>query len=236
MPTPHNTAKIGEIAKTVLMPGDPLRAKFIAEQYLEDVKQVNQVRNMFAYTGTYKGKDVSVMGSGMGMPSIGIYSYELFKFYDVERIVRVGSAISYSRDINLLDTVIATASCSKSTFAKEQGGFLGDYIEADKALVEQMKKSAEKQGISTFSGIIHSSDVFYYQPEVDPNKELFEKYSVLAGEMESFALFHNAKMLGKQAATIVTISDTAFSKEEVSPEGRQNSFHNMIKIALGILE
>lgn len=235
MPTPHNTAKIGQIAKNVLMPGDPLRAKFIAEEYLEEVVQVNSVRNMLAYTGKYQGKDVTVMGSGMGMPSIGIYSYELFHFYDVDSIIRVGSAISYSRDIDLLDVVIGTGACSESTFALKQGGFKGDYIAADDGLVKKMKESAAKLGIKTFDGVIHSSDVFYYQPECGSNDELFQKYHVVCGEMESFALFHNAAVTGKKAATILTISDTAFSKEEISPEGRQTSFGNMMKIALGTL-
>lgn len=235
MATPHNTAKPGEIAKTVLMPGDPLRAKFIAEEYLKDVVQVNSVRNMLAYTGKYQGKEVSVMGSGMGMPSIGIYSYELFRFYDVDTIIRVGSSISYVEDIGLYDIVIATSACSESTFALKQGGFKGDIIPADQELVERLHQSAQKLALKTHSGIIHSSDVFYYQEEEASNKELYEKYPVVCGEMESFALFHNASVFGRHAATILTISDTAFSKEAVSPEGRQSSFHNMIKIALGTL-
>lgn len=235
MPTPHNTAQKGQIAKTVLMPGDPLRAKFIADHYLEDVVQVNSIRNMLAYTGKYKGKEVSVMGSGMGMPSIGIYSYELFKFYDVDTIIRVGSAISYAEEIGLYDIVIGDAACSESTFALKQGGFSGDLISADKDVAERLRQSAKKLDIKTHGGVIHSSDVFYYQPDMGENKELFEKYQVVCGEMESFALFHNALVLGKHAATILTISDTAFSKEEVAPEDRQNSFHNMIKIALEVL-
>ncbi len=235
MATPHNTAKPGEIAKTVLMPGDPLRAKFIAEEYLKGVVQVNSVRNMLAYTGRYQGKEVSVMGSGMGMPSIGIYSYELFRFYDVDTIIRVGSSISYVEDIGLYDIVIATSACSESTFALKQGGFEGDIIPADQELVKRLNQSAQNLTLKTHSGIIHSSDVFYYQEEAASNKELYEKYPVVCGEMESFALFHNASVFGKHAATILTISDTAFSKEAVSPEGRQSSFHNMIKIALGIL-
>lgn len=235
MATPHNTAKPGEIAKTVLMPGDPLRAKFIAQEYLEDVIQVNSIRNMLAYTGRYQGKEVSVMGSGMGMPSIGIYSYELFRFYDVDTIIRVGSSISYVEDIGLYDIVIATSACSESTYALKQGGFEGDIIPADQELVKQLSQSAQRLALRTHSGIIHSSDVFYYQEEAVSNKRLYEKYPVVCGEMESFALFHNASIFGKHAATILTISDTAFSKEVVSPEDRQSSFHNMIKIALGIL-
>lgn len=235
MSTPHNTAQKGQIAKTVLMPGDPLRAKFIADEYLEDVAQVNSVRNMFAYTGKYRGKEVSVMGSGMGMPSIGIYSYELFKFYEVDTIIRVGSAISYSEEVGLHDIVIGDAACSESTFALKQGGFTGNLIKADKNVLDRLHQSAEKLNINTYDGVIHSSDVFYYQPDVGENKELFERYPIVCGEMESFALFHNASVLGKHAATILTISDTAFSKEEISPEERQNSFHNMIKIALGTL-
>lgn len=232
MSTPHNTAEKGQIAKKVLMPGDPLRAKFIAEEYLEEVVQVNQVRNMLAYTGKYKGKDVTVMGSGMGMPSIGIYSYELFHFYDVDAIIRVGSAISYSREIGLFDVVIGSGACSESSFALKQGGFEGDFIAPDAELVQGLKNSAEKLEIPVYEGVIHSSDVFYYQPGQGANEALFQKYPVVCGEMESFALFHNAAVNGKRAATILTISDTAFSKEEVSSEGRQNSFHNMMRIAL----
>ncbi|MEY8493032.1 purine-nucleoside phosphorylase [Lachnospiraceae bacterium 29-91] len=232
MPTPHNTASKEQIAKKVLMPGDPLRAKFIAEEYLEEVTQVNQVRNMLAYTGKYKGKEVTVMGSGMGMPSIGIYSYELFQFYDVDAIIRVGSAISYSREIGLFDVVIGSGACSESSFAFKQGGFEGDFIVPDTGLVQGLKQSAKKLGIQAYEGVIHSSDVFYYQPGCGANDTLFQKYPVACGEMESFALFHNAAVTGKQAATILTISDTAFSKEEVPPEGRQNGFHNMMKIAL----
>lgn len=235
MPTPHNTAEKGQIAKTVLMPGDPLRAKFIADEFLEETVQVNSIRNMFAFTGKYAGEKVSVMGSGMGMPSIGIYSYELFKFYGVETIIRVGSAISYSKDIDLYDIVIGSGACSESTYALKQGGFEGDIINANPEVVKELEDSAKKLGIKTFGGVIHSSDVFYYQPNVKANGELFEKYPIVCGEMESFALFHNASVLGKRAATILTISDTAFSKEEVSPEDRQNSFRDMIRIALGTL-
>lgn len=235
MSTPHNTAEKGQFAKTVLMPGDPLRAKFIADEYLDEVVQVNEIRNMLAYTGKYHGKEVSVMGSGMGMPSIGIYSYELFQFYDVERIIRVGSALSFSKEMKLFDVVIGSAACSESTYALKQGGFEGHIIDADRELVKELEQSAKRQGIKTFGGVIYSGDVFYYQPGCGADQALFDKYPIVCGEMESFALFHNASVLGKHAATVLTISDTAYSKEEVPPEDRQKSFHNMAEIALGIL-
>lgn len=233
MPTPHNIAEKNQIAGTVLMPGDPLRAKFIADEYLEDVLLVNNIRNMLAYTGTYQGKRITVMGSGMGMPSMGIYSYELFKFYDVDSIIRVGSSVSYSREIGLQEIIIGSGACTKSTFAREQSGFTGDFIKPSQELIERIKASADRQQINVHEGVIHSSDVFYYEAGVNSNEELHKKYQVICGEMESFALFHNANITGKQAATVLTISDTVFSKEEVSAQDRQTSFHNMIRIALG---
>ncbi len=232
MGTLHNTAEKGQIAKKVLMPGDPLRAKFIAEKYLENAVQVNAVRNMFAYTGTYKGSPVTVMGSGMGMPSIGIYSYELFEFYDVDTIIRAGSAVSYEKDLVLQDVVIGSKSCSQSSFAFQQSGFTGDIIPADPDLMKRMEENAKKLGIKTTTGVMHSSDVFYYQPEQKQNLPLFKKYPIICGEMETFALFHNASVLGKKAAAILTISDTIHVKAQLTPEEREKSFDHMIRIAL----
>lgn len=232
--TPHINAKKGEIAKTVLMPGDPLRAKFIAETFLEDVKLVNQVRNMFMYTGTYKGKPVTIAGSGMGCPSIGIYSFELFKFYDVENIIRIGSAGSYKEDLKLYELVLATEAYSDSTsFAELVLEEKTNVTKASPKLNELIEKSAQKQGINFKEGRVHSSDVFYSSI---PLAKRIETTQSLCVEMESYALFTNAKKLNKNAACLLTISDNLITSEETSAEERQNKFLEMMKVALGILE
>jgi purine-nucleoside phosphorylase len=231
MPTPHIQATEGQIAKTVLMPGDPLRAKYIADTFLENVVCFNTVRNMFGYTGTYKGKPISVMGSGMGMPSIGIYSYELFKFFDVERIIRIGSAGSYTADLKLYDVVLAKESWSESSYAKTQNGYAKKVIKSDTKLNNRLIKAAAKLNIPLTVGRIHSSDVFYRQT-FGSHEQIFADHGCLAVEMESFALFHNAKALGKQAACLLTISDSLVTKEETTADERQNAFTNMMKIAL----
>lgn len=236
MPTPHNEAVKGDIAKTVLMPGDPLRAKFIAETYLEDPRLVNQVRGILAYTGKYDGKDVTVMASGMGMPSIGIYSYELFTVYDVQKIIRVGSAGAYCDRLKLRDVILADSAWSESSFAKCQSGFEGDTTYPDKDLNEKIIESAKKCEIPVKLAKIHSSDVFYTASNVKGFKEFYEEYGCECVEMESFALFHNAKVCGKQAACLLTISDSFVFEEELSAQERQTSFGNMIKVALGSLE
>ncbi len=230
MSTPHNSANVGEIAKSVLMPGDPLRAKFIAETFLENPKLVNNVRGVQGYTGTWKGKPVTVMASGMGMPSIGIYSYELFKFYDVENIIRVGSAGGYVPELKLFDVVIADSAYSESTYAKEQCGYDSDTQYPSKELNEKLIESAKNLGITTHVGLIHSSDVFYR--ESNDYMEIIKEKKCLAVEMESFALFSNARTLGKNASCILTISDSFVTTEETTPEQRENSFTDMIKIAL----
>lgn len=217
------------------MPGDPLRAKFIAEHYLEGAVLVNEVRGMYAYTGIYQGKPLSVMGSGMGIPSMGIYSYELFDFYDVDRIIRVGSSISFDPQIGLKDVVIGTGSCSESTFGLIQNGYQDEVAYPSMELVERLRKSAASQGLKAYEGMIHCGDVFYRDRTNDAYRRLIEKYHCACGDMESFALFCNAAMTGKEAAVLITISDTAFSKEKLSPEERQNSFDHMIRIALGAL-
>jgi purine-nucleoside phosphorylase len=229
--TPHIQAEVGQIAKTVLMPGDPLRAKFIAEQFLTDVVLFNTVRNMYGYTGTYKGKKISVMGSGMGMASIGIYSYELFKFYGVEQIVRIGSAGSYSPDLNLFDVMLVKESWSESSFAKVQNGFKGHLIKSSPEVNRKIVRNAKKLGIPLVSGRVHSSDVFYHDDVIDREYLLNEK-KCLAVEMESFALFHNAKVLGKKASCILTISDSLVTQQVTTPEQREKAFTNMMKIAL----
>ena len=236
MATPHNTAEKGQIAKTVLMPGDPLRAKFIAETFLENPVQFNSVRNMFGYTGTYKGKTISVMGSGMGMPSIGIYSYELYNLYDVENIIRIGSAGAYSADLKIYDVVLATSAYSESTYAKTQSGYEGDHIEPSSELNDRIRKAAAELNIPLHESCIHSSDVFYRQGGQEYIQDLVEKHGCKAVEMESFALFANAKVLGKKAACLLTISDSFVTDEETTAEERQLSFTNMMKIALEAAE
>ncbi len=232
IPTPHNNANTKDIAKTVLMPGDPLRAKFIADNYLEDLVCFNQVRNMFGYTGTYKGKRVSVMGSGMGMPSIGIYSYELYKFYDVDNIIRIGSAGGIADDIKLRDIVIGMGASTNSNFA-HQYKLPGTFAPiADFGLLRKAVESAEKLGLKTVVGNILSSDTFY-----DDNPEansLWKKMNVLCVEMEAAALYMNAARAGKNALCILTISDHVFTGEALSAEDRQNTFRDMMEIALDI--
>ena len=231
MATAHNQAEFGEIAKTVLMPGDPLRAKFIAETFLENPRQFNAVRGMYGYTGTYKGKKVSVMGSGMGMPSIGIYSYELYSQYGVDNIIRIGSAGAYSKEVNLYDVVLVTKAYSESTFAKTQSGYDEPYTYPSEELDKSIIEAAKELNIELHEGCIHSSDVFYREGNEDYIADLLEK-GCLGVEMESFALFHNAKVLGKNAACLLTISDSFVTKEETTAEERQTSFTSMIKIAL----
>jgi purine-nucleoside phosphorylase len=230
IPTPHIGAKAGDIAKTVLMPGDPLRAKFIAENYLKDVVCFNNVRNMLGFTGTYKGKKVSVMGSGMGMPSIGIYSYELFNFYDVDNVIRIGSAGGIAEDIKLRDIVIAMGASTNSRFA-EQYKLPGTFAPiADFGLLRKAVETAEKLGIKTVVGNVLSSDTFY-----DDNSEanaLWRKMHVLCVEMEAAALYMNAARAGKNALCILTISDHVFTGEALSAEDRQNTFRDMMEIAL----
>ncbi|MBQ5918349.1 MAG: purine-nucleoside phosphorylase [Lachnospiraceae bacterium] len=231
MATPHNKAEVGQIAKTVLMPGDPLRAKFIAETFLTDVKQFNDVRNMYGFTGTYNGVEVSVMGSGMGMPSIGIYSYELYTQYGVENIIRIGSAGSYCEEAKVYDVVLASEAYSESSYANTQSGYDKDKTYPNKELNDTIKECANKLNIPVIEGCIHSSDVFYREGGTD-YKTLHNEKGCLAVEMESFALFHNASVLGKKAACLLTISDSFVSNEVTTAEERQTSFTNMMKVAL----
>lgn len=232
MSTPHNEAKSGEIAKTVLMPGDPLRAKFIAETYLENVNCFNRVRNMLGFTGDYKGKRVSVMGGGMGMPSIGIYSYELFNMYDVDKIIRIGSAGGIADHIKLRDIVIGMGASTNSNFAA-QYKLPGTFAPiADYELLSKAVEAAKGLNIKTVVGNILSSDTFY-----DDNKEansLWQKMNILAVEMEAAALYMNAARAGKKALCILTISDHVFTGESLSAEDRQMSFRDMMEIALEI--
>lgn len=228
--TPHNEAKIGEIASTVLMPGDPLRAKYIAETFLDNPKLVNKVRGMYAYTGTYKGKDITVMASGMGMPSIGIYSYELYKFYNVDNIIRIGSAGSYVKELNIYDILLVDKSYSESSYANTQNGETKNILESSKYLNDIIINTSKELNINIQVGTAHSSDVFY--KEDNKYEELVEKYNTKAVEMESFALFHNANVLGKNATCLLTISDSFITNEETTSEERQTHFNEMIKLAL----
>lgn len=231
MATPHNSAQMGDIAKTVLMPGDPLRAKFIAETFLEDVTQFNSVRNMFGYTGTYKGHRVSVMGSGMGMPSIGIYSYELYKQYGVENIIRIGSAGSYVKDVKVYDVVLVDKAYSESSYAKTQSGYESDIDYPSKELNDILREAAKELDIPVVEAGTHSSDVFYREGGQGYIAPIIEKGCVCV-EMESFALFANAKVLNKRAACLLTISDSFVSDEITTAEERQTSFTKMMQIAL----
>lgn len=230
IPTPHISAKKDEIAKTVLMPGDPLRSKFIAESFLENPVLVNNIRGIHGYTGSWKGEKVTVHASGMGIPSIGIYSWELYNFYDVENIIRVGSAGALSDDLKLMDIVAGMAACTDSNFA-HQFGLQGNFapVASYKILKAAMDAAAEK-GIEMHAGNILSSDNFY--SDGTDNMDLWKKMGVLAVEMESAGLYMNAARAGKNALCICTISDHVYRNEALSAEDRQLSFRQMIEIAL----
>ncbi len=232
IPTPHIEAKEKDLfAKTVLMPGDPLRAEFIAKTYLTDVVKINNVRNMFGFTGYYKGKKITVMGSGMGMPSIGIYSYELFNNYGVEEIIRIGSCGSYSKDANVYDVIVVEDAYSESNFAKVAYGYEKDTIESNKDIVQDLNSAALSLGYKVINGRIHSSDVFYRHVG-DVLVDVAGNHNCLGVEMESFALFANALYLGKKAGCILTVSDSFITKEVTTALERQNSFNKMMEIAL----
>ncbi len=229
MPTPHNNAKKGDIAKTVLMPGDPLRAKFIAETYLENPVCYNEVRGMLGFTGTYKGVSVSVQGSGMGMPSMGIYSHELYNEYDVENIIRIGTAGSIADKINLREVIIGVSASTNSNYAA-QYRLPGTYAPtASWKLIAEAVKAAEAKGCIYHAGNILSSDTFY-----DDANSLAEwnKMGVLAIEMESAALYMNAARAGKNALCILTVSDCPLKGLSTTAEERQTSFRDMMEIAL----
>lgn len=234
-PTPHISAKAGDFAKTVLMPGDPLRAKFIAETYLENAVLVNEVRGMFGYTGTYKGKKVSVMASGMGIASMGIYSYELFHFYDVDRIIRIGTAGAMHPDLKVRDIVLGMGACTDSAFAS-QYQLPGTFAPiASYELIEKAVAEIKKLGTVNYKvGNLYTSDVFYNDnPSVTA---AWQKMGVLAVDMEAAGLYMTAAHAGKQALAICTISDHMLTGESTTAEERQTSFHDMMKVALEIAE
>ncbi len=236
IPTPHIEVKEkGIIAETVLMPGDPLRAKFIAETFLENPVQFNNVRGMLGFTGTYKGRKISVMGSGMGMPSVGIYSYELYAFYDVKRIIRIGSCGAYAKELKLYDVLLVDEAWSESTFAQVQGGNSDATIQADKKLNAKIANVAAALEIPIQRGCIHSSDVFYRENFKDFER-IRDDHGCIAVEMESFALFANAKILGKEASCLLTVSDSLVNGEATTSEERQLAFTKMMEIALELAE
>ncbi len=230
VPTPHITANLGDFAKTVLMPGDPLRAKFIAEHYLSDAKLINNVRSVQGYTGYYKGKRVSVMASGMGQPSIGIYSYELYNFYDVENIIRIGSCGSFDKDLHLRDIIVAMGACTNGNYAA-QYALPGTFCPiADFSLVKRAVELLEEKGIHYKVGNIFSSDTFYNDTS---NGMEWAKMGVLGVEMEAAALYCNAARAGKKALCICTVSDSfVYPEENATAEERQNSFTAMMEVAL----
>ena len=229
MSTPHISAEMGDFAKTVLMPGDPLRAKFIADTFLQDVRQVTGVRGMLGFTGTYEGRPISVMGSGMGMPSIGIYSYELFSQYGVENIIRVGSAGAMRADLELGSVVAGQGACTNSSFADqyELGGTFAPICDFD--LLMAAVESARELGVKMPVGNLYSSDTFY---DAAGRNMRFAKMGVMAVEMEAAGLYMNAARAGKRALGLFTISDHIYRAEELTSEQRQNSFVQMITIAL----
>ncbi len=229
LPTPHISAKKEDFASTVLMPGDPLRAKYISDNFLTNVKCVNKVRNMLGFTGKYKGCSISVMGSGMGMASIGIYSYELFKFYDVENIIRIGSAGAIADEVNLRDIVIAMGACTDSGYAN-QYNLSGTFSPiCDFNLLEHAISSARHLNNKVSVGNVYSTDIFYSDKEVI---EKWKSMGVLAVEMETAALYMNAAKLRKKALSIVTVSDCPLKELFLSAEERERGFCNMVKIAL----
>lgn len=226
----HIAAKKGEIAKTVLQPGDPLRAKYIADNFLSDVKQVSHTRNIFYFTGLYKGKEVSVGASGMGIPSIGIYSYELFTEFDVDTIIRIGTCGAYKTELNVFDLLNVESAASESTYAKYAWGFEEEILTHQGSVFGKIAGTAEEQSLELKSTTIHTSDIFYRKNPGIP--EIASKYNCSAVEMEAFALFANAKHLGKNAAAILTVSDVIPTGDQMTAEQREQSLANMITLAL----
>lgn len=230
----HCNAKKEDIAKTVLMPGDPLRAKYIAENFLENARLVNTVRNMLAYTGTYKGKEITVFSHGMGMASMGIYCYELYKFYDVENIIRIGSCGSYSEDLNIFDTILVDKSYTEGNFAYEWNEKDCHLIESSEFLNEIIESTAKEINIPYIKGNTLCSDCFDGYLESIPNliKRFPKELNIIGAEMEAFALFYMAHYLGRKASCLLTVVDSHYKKQEISSEEREKSLNNMITLAL----
>ena len=234
MSTPHNEANLGDIAKTVIMPGDPLRAKYIAENFLDNYKLVNSVRGIYAYTGKYKGKELTVMASGMGMPSMGIYSYELYKFYEVENIIRIGSCGCYKPDLKLFDIVLAETTFSESNFALTLNNEDCHIVSSSKDLNAIIADSSKENNINIRVGNTVCTDCFdVYMTDVNKFLERIpEGFNPLSAEMEAFALFYVAKILNKKAACLMSVVDSKYIKEIATPEERQTGLNNMIKLSL----
>ena len=234
MSTPHNSAQKGDIAKTVIMPGDPLRAKYIVENFFDDYNLVNDVRGMYAYTGKYKGKEISVMASGMGMPSMGIYSYELFKFYDVENIIRIGSCGAYLPNLKLFDIILSENVFSESNYAFTLNNDNCHIINSNSELNSVIEDVAKKDNLNLFKGNTVCTDCFdVYMTDV--NKFLSrvpDGFNPISAEMEAFALFYNAKLLNKKASCLMSVVDSKFISEVATTDERQNGLNNMIKLAL----
>ena len=230
----HCNAKKEDIAKTVLMPGDPLRAKYIAENFLENARLVNTVRNMLAYTGTYKGKEITVFSHGMGMASVGIYCYELYKFYDVENIIRIGSCGAYSEDLNIFDTILVDKSYTEGNFAYEWNEKDCHLIESSEFLNEIIESTAKEINIPYIKGNTLCSDCFDGYLESIPNliKRFPKELNIIGAEMEAFALFYMAHYLGRQASCLLTVVDSHYKKQEISSEEREKSLNNMTTLAL----
>jgi len=233
MATAHIESQLEDIAPIVLMPGDPLRAKYIAENFLEDAKLINKTRNMFGYTGTYKGKKITVFASGMGIPSIGIYSYELFKFYNVEKIIRIGTCGSFNKDIKLLDVILSTGAFCKSYFDVLLDGHDVDFIESDEKLNTININKAKDNNISLKIGKTITSDVFdLYCDDKEKFRDNFKEDNYLSVEMEAFGLFYVAKKLGREASCLMTVVDSLFDNRSLSSSDREKSLNDMIKLAL----
>ena len=234
MSTPHNEANLGDIAKIVIMPGDPLRAKYIAENFLEDYKLVNSVRGMYAYTGKYKGKQLTVMAHGMGIPSVGIYTYELYKFYNVESIIRIGSCGGYMPNNKLFDIILSESAYSESNYALTLNNDDCHLSYSDKYLNDIISNTAKDLNINIFKGNTVCTDCFdVYMTDVNKFLERLPKnLNPLGAEMEAFALFYNAKLLNKKAACLMSVVDSKYIDKIATPEERQTGLNNMIKLAL----
>lgn len=234
MPTPHNTANIGDIAKTVIMPGDPLRAKYIAENFLSDSKVVNDVRGMFTYTGKYKGKDITIMASGMGIPSMGIYSFELFKFYGVENIIRIGTCGGLDKDVHMLDLILVDRTFTESNYALALDNNRCYIGESSSYLNSVILETSKEIGINIQKRNTVCNEIYDpYHPDLNNLISTFpEDLHIAACEMEAFSLFYNAKREGKNAACILSVVDTLDDLEGMTADQRQNGVDAMIKLAL----
>lgn len=234
MSTPHNEANLGDIAKTVIMPGDPLRAKYIAENFLEDYRLINSVRCMYAYTGKYKGKEITVMAHGMGMPSVGIYCYELYKFYDVENIIRIGSCGAYDKDLKLFDIILSENVFSESNFALTFNNDDCHITSSSKELNNLVEKTSNELDIQIFKGNTVCTDCFdVYMTDVNQFlSRVQDGFNPIGAEMEAFALFYIAKILNKNACCLMSVVDSKYIKEVATPKQREIGLNNMIKLAL----